>query len=128
MSEPIKIVREPDLPRIAAAARALLAEMTRPRPSGQWGDEFLAPLFAGRAITADDDHGRGHGLVVQADGLQWAELDALADLTAAALDLGGHGGAGTWHPRCPACTAISAHRRITAHARYRTVGPDTTRT
>ena len=95
MSEPVKIVREPDLPRIAAAARAVLAEMTRPRPSGQWTDEFLAPAFAGRAIAADDDHGREHGMVTQADGLRWDELDALADLTATALDVAGHGGAGT---------------------------------
>jgi hypothetical protein len=79
--EPVRIVREPDLPRITAAARAIVAEMIRPQPSGMWTPEFLAPSFASRALAADDDHGRGHGVVVQADGLSWDEVDALAELT-----------------------------------------------
>ena len=63
---------------LSAAARAILGEMTRPRPSGEWAEEYLAPMFATRALAADDDHGRTSGLVVQADGLRWDELDALA--------------------------------------------------
>jgi hypothetical protein len=61
--------------------------------------------------------------VVQADGLRWDELYALTDLIASALDVEHHGGAGAWHHDCPACTAITAHNRITAHKRYQTVGP-----
>jgi hypothetical protein len=33
---------------------------------------------ASRALNADDDHGREHGLVSQADQLRWPELQALA--------------------------------------------------
>ena len=123
--EPVRIVREPDLPRITAAARAIAAEMIRPRPSGMWTPEFLAPAFASRALAADDDHGRAHCVVVQADGLSWDEIDALAELTLPVLDAARHGGVGSGHPRCPSCTAIGAYRRIAAHRRYRTVGPDT---
>jgi hypothetical protein len=125
MPEPVRIVREPELPRIAAAGRAVAAEMLRPRPSGMWTPELLAPAFASRAIAADDDHGRAHGLVVQADGMNWEELDALADLAAAQLDTSAHGGVGAWHPRCRTCSADGAYRRVTAHRRYRTVGPAT---
>jgi hypothetical protein len=125
--EPARIVREPALPRISAAARAILGEMTRPRPSGEWSDEYLAPVFASRALAADDDHGRGGGLVTQADGLRWDELSALAAATVSMLDWERHSGPGTWHPQCAVCTAISAHRRITNHQRYRTVGPSTPR-
>ena len=123
MPEPVHIVREPDPLWIGAATRAVLAELTRPRPSGQWGPEYLAPIVATSAVAADDDHGRAHGAVVQADELRWEELYALADLIASALDLEHHGGAGTWHPDCSACVAITAHNRLTAHKRYQTVGP-----
>ena len=125
--EPVRIVREPGLPRISAAARAILGEMTRPRPSGEWASEYLAPMFASRAVAADDDHGRGAGIVTQADGLRWDELYALAAVTESMLDWERHSGPGTWHPGCAVCTAISAHRRITNHRRYQTVGPDTPR-
>ena len=125
MSEPVRIVREPELPRIAAATRAVLAEMARPRPSGQWTDDVLAPAFASRALAADDDYGRGCGVVVQADGLRWDELDAFADIAEPLLDAAHHSGPGSWHPRCVMCVAIGAQRRITAHRRYRTVGPAT---
>jgi hypothetical protein len=121
--EPTLIVRDPDLPRINAATRAVLAELTRPRPSGQWDPEYLAPILATNAIAADDDHGRAHELVVQADGLRWDQLYALTDVISSALDLEHHGGAGNWHPDCPACTGITAHGRITAHKRYQTIGP-----
>jgi hypothetical protein len=122
VSEPVKIVREPDLPRIAAATRAVLAEMTRPPAIRPADRRVPGATLRRRAISADDDHGREHGLVAQADGLRWDELDALAELTAQELDVAGHSGPGTWHPRCPTCTAFGGHRRITAHARYRTVG------
>lgn len=94
--------------------------MTRPRPSGEWADDYLAPVFACRALAADDDHGRGSGLVTQVDGLRWDELSALAAVTVAMLDWERHYGPGTWHSQCALCTAISAHRRITNHQRYRT--------
>ena len=68
MRDPAIIVREPDLPRIAAASRALLAELIRPRPSGQWATDHLALMLASRALNADD-HGRETGLVIQADGI-----------------------------------------------------------
>ena len=48
-SEPTIIVREPDLPRIAAATRAILGELARPRPDGQWATDYLAPALASRA-------------------------------------------------------------------------------
>jgi hypothetical protein len=120
--EPVRVVRAPDLPRIGAATRAVPAELTRPRPSGQWGPEYLAPIVAARAIAADDDHGRAHGIVVQADGLRWDELYPLTDLVASALDVDQHGSVGSWHPDCSACTTITAHSRITAQQRYQTVG------
>jgi hypothetical protein len=128
VSEPIRIVREPDLPRINAATRAVLAELARPRPSGQWGPEYLTPIVAASAIAAADEHGRAHGIAVQADGLRWDELYALTDLIASALDVDHHGSVGSWHPDCSACTAITAHSRITAHKRYQTVGPHRART
>jgi hypothetical protein len=99
--------------------------MTRPRPSGEWAEDYLAPMFASRALAADDEHGRASGVVVQADGLRWDELYALAQVTASILDWERHSGPGTWHPRCAVCTAVSAHRRISNHRRYQTVGPTT---
>ena len=125
MSEPIRIVREPDLPRIAAATRAVLAELTRPRPAGQWATDHLAPMLGGNAVAADDDHGRTHGLVVQADSLRWPELLVLAEVIAPALDFDRHMTTNAVHDDCPQCTAIQAHRRITGYTRYRTVGPNT---
>jgi hypothetical protein len=125
VSEPVRIVREPALPRVSAAARAVLGEMTRPRPSGERSEEYLAPVFASRAVAADDDYGRSSGLVVQADGLRWDELYALAAVMVSMLDWERHSGPGTWHPNCADCTAISGHRRITNQQRYRTEGPST---
>jgi hypothetical protein len=122
---PIRIVREPDLPRIAAATRAVLAELTRPRLSGQWATDHLAPMLAGRSIAADDDHGREQERVVQADGLRWPELLTLAEVVAPALDFGRHMVANAYHPGCRECVALQAHRRLTGYTRYRTVGPDT---
>jgi len=60
------IVREADLAWTSAATRAVSAELTRPRPSGRRGPEYLAPLVATSAVAADDDHGRARGAVVQA--------------------------------------------------------------
>ena len=125
MGGPVRIVREPELPRIAAAARAVRTEMIRPRPSGQCTDDVLASAFASRALAADDDHGRAAGVVVQADGLRWDELDAFADMAGPLLDTDHHAGLGNWHPRCPMCVAIGAHQRIVSHRRYLTVGPTT---
>jgi hypothetical protein len=126
-SGPIRIVREPDLPRIAAATRAVLAELTRPRPAGQWATDHLAPMLAGNAINADDDHGRSTGYVVQADKLRWPELLVLAEVIAPALDFDRHMTTNAVHADCPQCTAVQAYRRITGYLRYRTVGPDTPR-
>jgi hypothetical protein len=123
MSEQIQIVREPELPRINAATRAILVELTRLRPAGHWAPEYLAPMIATAAILADDEHGRELGLVVPADQLHWQELYALADLVAPGLDLQHHGGVGTWHPDCRACTAVTAYQRIVGHKRYRSVPP-----
>ena len=74
----IPIVREPDLPRLTAARRAIEAEIPRLRALPHVRDDILATLYAGRALVADDEHGRQHGFVVQADGLLWPELDDLA--------------------------------------------------
>jgi hypothetical protein len=125
--EPIVIVREPDFPRIAAASRAVVTELTRARPSGQWATEHLAPMLASRAINADDDHGRGSGMVVQADGLRWPELLTFAELVAPALDFDRHMTTNAVHADCPQCTAIQAYRRILNYTRYRTIGPNTPR-
>lgn len=125
MSDPILIVREPDLPRVAAATRAALAELRRARPAGQWAVGQLAPVLAGEVIAADDDHGREHGLVVQADGLRWPELLVLAEVVGPALDLDRHMTTNAVHADCPRCTAVQAYRRILSYTRYRTIGPAT---
>jgi hypothetical protein len=123
----IPIVREPDLPRLAAAGRAIEAEA--PRLAGLPPDriDVVAAIYAERALVADDDHGRAHGLVVQADGLLWAELDDLARLVAPLLDERQHAGPGSWHADCPGCRGAQAAARIRTHRRYRTVGPRHTR-
>jgi hypothetical protein len=126
-SEPTIIVREPDFPRIAAASRAVVTELTRARPSGQWATEHLAPMLASRAINADDDHGRASEMVVQADGLRGPELLTFAELVAPTLNFEHHMTTNAVHANCDQCTAIQAHRRIASYNRYRTVGPNTPR-
>jgi hypothetical protein len=122
-AEYVPIVREPDARRLAAAARALLAEFDRLRELVGHRPEILAHLYAGSAVRADDDHGRSAGLVIQADELRWSELEELVRLAEAQLEPGQHAGLGTWHPGCPDCQAVLAVARIRARHRYRTVGP-----
>jgi hypothetical protein len=117
----VPIVREPDLPRIAAATRAVLAEFDRLRELAGHRPEILARLFAARALAADDVHGGAHGLVVQADELRWAELEQLVRLAESQLEPGRHAAVGTWHQDCPDCQAVLAIGRIRARHRYRTV-------
>jgi hypothetical protein len=119
----VSIVREPDLRRLAAAARAIEPELERLHSAAAGRLDLLAGLYASRAIVADDEYGRGAGLVIQADGLRWAELDELARLVEPQLDPTRHAGAGTWHPHCPDCRGALAAARIRTHRRYRTVGP-----
>jgi hypothetical protein len=119
----VRIVREPELPRLTAAARALEPELERLRAAVQDRSDLLAGLYVARALAADDEHGRQHGVVVQADGMFWAELDDLARLAEPALDPARHGGPGTWHPRCPDCRGALAAARVRSHRHYRTVGP-----
>jgi hypothetical protein len=119
----VPIVREPELPRLAAAARAIEAELERLREVAVDRPDLLAGLYAGRALVADDEHGRRHGLVIQADGMLWAELEELARLAAPALDPARHAGPGTWHPACPDCRGALAAARVRSHRRFRTVGP-----
>jgi hypothetical protein len=119
----VSIVREPDLRRIAAATRALLAEFERLRELVGHRPEILAHLYAGSAVRADDDHGREHGLVIQADEMRWSELDQLVRLAESQVDTGQHAGVGTWHQDCPDCQAVLAIARVRARHRYRTVGP-----
>ena len=76
----VPIVREPELPRLTAAGAAVRAEMDRLTAAGVDRADLVAGLYAARALTADDDHGREHGVVVQADGLLWAELTDLVGL------------------------------------------------
>jgi hypothetical protein len=121
--EYVPIVREPDLPRITAATRAIFAEFDRLRRLTGHRPDILARLYAERALTADDDHGRAHGLVVQADELRWVELEHLVRLAETALEPGRHADVGTWHPDCPDCQAVLAIGRIRARHRYRTVSP-----
>ncbi|HEY6747525.1 MAG TPA: hypothetical protein VI357_17620 [Mycobacteriales bacterium] len=121
--QPFTIVRSPDLPRLAAARRAILAEMPNLRRLPHVRDDILAAVYAERAVVADDEHGRQQGLVIQADGLIWAELDDLATLVDPVLDPRQHAGPGTWHPDCPACRGAQAAARLRSHRRYRTVGP-----
>lgn len=118
-----RIVREPDLRRLAAATRAVLREFDRLRELIGHRPEILAHLYAGNAVRADDDHGRAAGLVVQADVLRWSELDQLVRLAESQVDTDQHAGVGTWHPGCPDCQAVLAIARIRARHRYRTVGP-----
>lgn len=119
----VPIVREPDVPRLAAAGRAVEAELERLAGVPITRPGVLAALYAGRAVVADDDHGRGRGVVVQADGLLWAELDDLVVLAEPVLDPRRHAGTGTWHPDCAACRGAQAAARVRTHRRYRTVGP-----
>jgi hypothetical protein len=121
--EYVPIVREPDLPRIAAATRAVLAEFERLHELAGHRPDILARLYAVRAVTADDDHGRAQGLVVQADELRWTELEHLVRLAETRLEPGAHGEVGTWHQDCPDCQAVLAIGRIRARHRYRTVSP-----
>jgi len=123
--EYVRIVREPDLRRLAEATRAVLAEFERLRELVGHRPDVLAHLYAGRAIRADDDHGRARGFVVQADELRWRELDQLVRFAETAVDAGAHGGVGTWHRDCAECEAVLAMARIRARHRYRTVGPGT---
>ena len=126
MTEPdpyVPIVREPELPRVSAAARALAPDLEPLRSAVGDRTDLLAGLYASRALAADDDHGRGHGLVVQADALLWPELTDLAWIAGASLDPARHGGTGTWHPTCRECRAAQAAARVAAHHRYRTIGP-----
>jgi hypothetical protein len=119
----VPIVREPDLTRIAAATRAVLAEFDRLRELTGHRPDILARLYAARAVAADDDHGAARGLVVQADELRWAELDQLVRLAEAQLEPGRHADVGTWHQDCPDCQAVLAIGRIRARHRYRSVSP-----
>ena len=119
------IVREPELQRVAAAARAILAEFDRLRQAVGHRPDLLAHLLAGRALVADDEHGRQHGVVGQADGLRWAELDRLAEVAWSAVDADQHADVGTWHQGCVDCEVLLAVARIRARNRYRTVGPGT---
>jgi hypothetical protein len=118
----LPIVREPDVRRLAAATRAVLAEFDRLRELVGHRPEILAHLYAGTAVRADDDHGRSAGLVVQADELRWSELEELVRLAEAQLVPGQHAGLGSWHPGCADCQAVLAVARIRARHRYRTVG------
>ncbi len=120
----VPIVREPDLPRLTAAGAAVRAEMARLSAAGVDRADLVAGLYAARAVVADDNHGRGHGLVVQADGLHWDELEDLVGLAGPVLDPARHAGTGTWHPACAACRGAQAAARIRTHRRYRTVAPD----
>ena len=119
----VPIVREPELPRVVAAARALEPELERLRQAVGERTDLLATLYASRALAADDEHGRIHGLVIQADGLLWPELADLARLAGPALDPARHGGTGTWHPDCPDCRGAVAAARVTSYHRYRTIAP-----
>lgn len=119
----VPIVREPELPRVSAAARALRPDLEGLRAAVGDRTDLLAGLYASRALAADDRHGRGHGLVVQADGLLWQELADLAWLAEPSLDPSRHGGTGTWHPGCRECSGALAAARVAAWHRYRTVGP-----
>jgi hypothetical protein len=119
----VPIVREPDLRRLAAASRAVLAEFERVRELVGHRPEILAHLYAGSAVRADDDYGRSAGLVIQADELRWAELDELVRFAEAQVEAGQHGGSGAWHPGCRDCQAVLAMARIRSRHRYRTVGP-----
>lgn len=119
----VPIVREPDLPRLAAAGRAIEAELERLRGVRIPRDDLVAALYAARAVVADDDHGRRHGVVIQADGLLWAELDDLVGLAEPALDPRRHAGPASWHLDCAGCRGAQAAARVRAHRRYRTIGP-----
>jgi hypothetical protein len=119
----IPIVREPDLRRLAAARRAIEDEIPRLRDLPHVRDDILAALYGRRAVVADDEHGRQHGLVIQADALLWVELDDLARIAEPVLDPRAHAGPGTWHTDCPHCRGAQAAARIRSHRRYRTIGP-----
>jgi hypothetical protein len=123
----VPIVRAPELPRVSAAARALAPDLEDLRAAVGHRTDLLAGLYASRALAADDEHGRGHGLVVQADGLLWPELTDLAWLASPALDPARHGGTGTWHPGCRECRGALAAARVAAWRRYRTIGPSSRR-
>jgi hypothetical protein len=123
-AEYVPIVREPDVRRMTVAARAVLDEFDRVRDLVGHRPEILAYLYAGSAVRSDDDHGRGSGLVVQADEMRWSELEELVRLAEAQLASGRHAGLGHWHPDCRDCQAVLAIARIRARYRYRTIGTD----
>jgi hypothetical protein len=116
-----RIVREPELRRLAAAARAVLAEFDRVRALVGHRPDLLAHLYAGRAVRADDEYGRDAGLVIQADELRWAEVERLMRVAEEHLDEGAHAGVGTWHPGCADCEAVLVVARVRSRYRFRTV-------
>jgi hypothetical protein len=119
----VPIVREPDVRRLASAARAVLAEFDRLRELVGHRPEILARLYATSAVRADDDHGRAAGLVIQADEMRWSELEEMVRLAEAQLESGQHAGISTWHPDCADCRGVLAVARVRARHRFRTVGP-----
>jgi len=120
--EPVRIVREPDLAPDRRHGHAVLAELTRPRPSRPAGSRSTwcrssSPLLSPPTTTTA---GRTES--------SSRPTDCLADLIASALYVEHHGGAGTWHLDCSACTAIVARARIAAQTRYQTVWSNSART
>src|SRR5512133_3763676 len=75
---PSKIVQPLEPGRVRAAQRAVLAAMAQVQQSfGPRPDPVaVASLYAGTVLAADDDYGRGAGLVVQRDEVGWADLVA----------------------------------------------------
>ena len=119
----IPIVREPDLPRLTAARRAIEAEIPRLRALPHVRDDILAALYAGRALVADDEHGRQHGFVVRPTGCSGRSWTTSPRWSSRSSTRSRHAGPGTWHADCPSCRAAQAAARLRTHRRYRTVGP-----
>jgi hypothetical protein len=106
--------RAAEAERIQAVSRGVVQEraLVTQRLGNEATPEIIARMYAQAAVSADDSHGRGHGLIVQGDNIGWEELADLRMLLAGFADLTAHGGPGATHPDCTACDAATAYQRL----------------
>jgi len=108
-----KVVRPIDTPRLTAASVGVSRKMGEVlnHAGAQWEPRLLANLYAAAAVEADDEHGRGHGLITQHYDIKIADLATVIELAEQTQD-GRHAVAGILHADCPQCLAAQALGRV----------------
>ena len=81
------------------------------RAGATWNPRLLANLYAAAALAADDAHAAERGLLTQHFGIVRADLLAVVDLAARAVD-GQHASPGRLHNDCAECAAVFALGRV----------------